>query len=285
MCNNKILLFLFFSIISFSACEVINPAEPVPAYLKIDSLHLQTDYNTQGSATSSFTDVWVVVNNTYLGTYEYPGTYPVIGDGAAKISLRAGIVVNGVNSNRAPYLKVLPYDTTVQLGSNQTINLQARFNYLPGTIFAQLEDFDDASISLVSNGGSSAQLNITSSGDPDAFENNSGSVLLDENHSYFEVASSDTFQLLHTVPVFIELNYKCESEFSIGLYVNTAAGVVDYPLVGVRASSVWKKIYVNATELNGVVPEGLAYKVYLRAQKPGNFNSSRIFFDNLKVLY
>lgn len=270
----------------FVSCDVINPAEPVPGYVHLDSVHFTTDYPTQGSASSGITDAWVLIDNQYYGTFEMPVTFPVLGEGTHKISIRGGIKVNGMVDNRAAYPKLTTYDTELSVKAGETSVISPTVGYSPAAIFPQIEDFDDGSMSLVNTANSTASLNITTAGDPNAFENNSGVVLLDDNHKIYETASSDTFTLPYNIPVFVELNYKNENEFTVGLYITTSGGnVFQYPLLTLRPTSYWKKVYVNVTELGGTLPSAIAYKLYIHADKATALSTASLYFDNLKVVY
>src|ERR1051325_6642847 len=86
-----------------AACNIINPAETVPSYLKVDSIALHADPNTEGSSTSKFTDVWVTVDGLVQGAYEMPAKFPLLFSGKHRIQLRAGVLLNGISGTRAPY--------------------------------------------------------------------------------------------------------------------------------------------------------------------------------------
>ncbi|MBL0256146.1 MAG: hypothetical protein IPQ03_00975 [Bacteroidetes bacterium] len=266
------------------SCNVINPGEPVPAYFHLDSMNLNTDYLTQGSSSSKIVDVWVSIDNKYLGTYGLPVTFPALAEGNYKISFRAGVQVNGMTDNRAAYPPFATFDTTLNTIPGSTLVLNPTVSYKSGTVFKQIEDFDDGSLSLVSTSSNLAILNITPTSDPNAFETNSGFVVLDDNHAVFEVASADTFSLPISVPVYLELNYKADCEFTVGVFIS-GASVLQSPLLNIRPSSTWKKIYVNISELGGVTSGNVFYKIYLKSTKSSSVSTATLYFDNLKVLY
>jgi len=268
-----------------SSCDIINPAEPVPAYIHMDSIGLVTDLVTEGTRLSNFSDAWISVNGNYLGTFELPFTVPVIGEGPHKISVRAGVQENGISGVRKAYMKTSTFDTTIHLQANQTNQITAQVRYLNGTIFSQLEDFDDGSLSLTGTSANSATLSITPSSDPAALEGNSAYVLLDSNHPVFEYASSAPFTLPISVPVYVELNYKCSGEITVGLFITNSSGILQNPLVNIRPSTEWKKIYINLSEAGGIFASAINYKLYLKSVLPAGQSSAEIYLDNLKVLY
>lgn len=283
----RLILFILSGVSWLSvSCNFINPDEPVPAYLRIDSVSLQTDYNTQGSSSAHITDAWVFVDNKFLGAFPLTAVFPVLGEGKHTISVRAGIIVNGMSSNRAAYPKYTSFETQWVMKPDSTTTLEPVVTYNPGTVFPLLEDFDDASLALENTSTGTASLNLTVPNDPESFENYSGVAILDDNHPVFEVASSDTFALPVSVPVFAELNYKNECEITVGLFISVAGGgVVKMPLLNLRTSSVWKKIYINLSDLGGVTANAVAYKIYLHAEKPAGIASTTVYLDNFKVVY
>ena len=264
---------------------MINPAEPIPTYIQLDSTSLNASYVDEGTSLSSFADGWIYVDGNYLGTYEYPFTIPVIGDGEHKISVRAGILKNGISGSRAAYPKTSTFDTIFSLQPNQTNIIRPTVKYLDGIVFAQMEDFDDGSLSLVPTSVNTASLTITSANDPNALEGNSGHITMDSSHPEFEYASSSAFYLPITTESYVELNYKCTQEFSLGVFVTTTAGVVQTSVLNLRPTSEWKKVYVNLNEGEAIFNNALVYKIYLKSSLASGSVTADIYLDNLKVLY
>ena len=285
--NNFIyLLFIYFFIMIFNcSCTIFEPASPLASYIHIDSISVQTDYPTQGSNSNKITDVWVLYDNKYLGTFPLPADIPLIGEGLHNLILKAGIIENGISGSRAAYPKYTSFNTTLNLSSTEKTFLSPAVTYGSGNIFAQIEDFDDASLSLVTTSGEYAPLVILPQADSNSFENNSGRVTLDESHTVFEVASATAFTLPLSTPTYLELNYKGDEDFTIGVYIASSTGITKSNLLTVRASSVWKKIYVGLSDLGGVVSDGLNYKIYLHSEKNPLSTTTNLYFDNLKVVF
>ena len=273
-------------IFSMTGCSLFEPASPSASYIQVDSIQLYTDYSTQGSNSASISDAWVILDNGYLGTFPLPSKIPIIGEGLKHIVIRAGIIENGIAGTRSAYPKYASLDTTVSLKSGQTVKIEPRISYGTAVTFAQLEDFDDASLSLSSTSTSFAPLMITTTGDPEAFEGNSGEAILDSAHTVFEVASAAAFPLASVTTSYVELNYKCENDFSIGVIINyTNGGVEQTTLLSLHATTIWKKVYVSLNNLGGIVSGASNYKIFLRSDKNPAVATSKLYFDNLKVLY
>ncbi len=58
----RIIPVFFLALACMTSCEVINPAEPVPSYIHLDSVSLKTTYITEGSALSNVSDAWIYVD-------------------------------------------------------------------------------------------------------------------------------------------------------------------------------------------------------------------------------
>ncbi|HZF99546.1 MAG TPA: hypothetical protein VEY71_01015, partial [Chitinophagales bacterium] len=94
-----------------SGCDLINPAEPVPAYIDLRDPELvipASQAGTQGSASEKISNTWLFLNNRPLGVFNRTGHIPVIGDGENMITAVAGIMENGVAAVRVIY----PFYTT-----------------------------------------------------------------------------------------------------------------------------------------------------------------------------
>jgi len=218
---------MVFILICFGSCEIINPAEPVPSYLHFDNIVLQTDSATQGSASNKISDVWLYVDNEPLGAYELPVTIPVLKEGSHEIKVRAGVIVNGIAATRVYYPFYNFYITNVNLTSGVITNVSPVVNYYSGTFFSI------TSFQIINNTVNS-------------FEGPTAAAYLDASHYLFECASDTTLSLpTNTAPVYMELNYKTNTEFSVGVFAVTAQQVYNISVVTIRANSEWKKKFRN----------------------------------------
>jgi hypothetical protein len=277
---------LFLLMIAFYSCSVFEPSSPEAGYLTLDSFRVSTDYATQGSASNSITDVWVIVDNAYLGTFPLPAKVPIPGPGAKKITLRAGIYENGIAAIRSAYPKYSSFDTKLVLEAGKENKVLPQITYLAANTFLQIENFDDASLTLTNTSASNSNLQVTSIGDPAAYEGNSGYALLDANHAIFEVASSSLLQFSQAVPTYIELDYKSENDFNVGVFIHHSSGQVEQrTLLTLRAATFWKKAYISVADLGGMETNAAGYKVFIRCDKSSSLPTAKLYVDNLKVVY
>jgi hypothetical protein len=266
--------------IVFASCRVINPEEEIPAYIQVDSIGVYTTPVSQGTASSNLSDVWVSVDGIFLSGYQLGTKIPVLYNGAHSITLRAGILLNGIEGSRAPYAVFQSFDTLMNLQPGVVHNLVPRVTYLSFTQFPLIEDFDhDIHFSTPVT---SAPLML----EPNSFENNGGLVILDGQYPSFECMTVDSFDLPGgTVPTFVEINYKCNTEFSVGVKANTNLGPLDYLLLHVRETDTWKKIYVNLTSIASQAQHATDWKIYMKASLEDGHATDTLRFDNIKLVY
>ena len=111
------LLFLFFAI-ALTSCNIINPAEPVPSYLKVDSFSLAAS-TTLGSTSNKIADVYVYVDTKFQGAYPIGSTFPILESGSHEMLFYPGIALNGIANTREPYPFYEPLKKTVDLKSGE----------------------------------------------------------------------------------------------------------------------------------------------------------------------
>ncbi len=278
--GNLLLLTATFSLTLIS-CNIINPAEPVPAYVHVGSIALSTT-SAQGSNSNKIVDSWVYVDGNIVGIYEMPATLPVLSAGSHNLTIRPGILINGIAATRTAYPFYTGYDTTVNFESAKTISVSPKVTYTSSTRFLQNEDFDQAGLSLKKFSGSDTML-VVDTLTANRFEGNCGAVFLDAAHDFFMCSSIDSFPLPLGTPAYIELNYMGDNEFTAGLITYTASAAFATDIVTFKATGTWRKEYINLTPFI-TSASAFAYKIYLKATKSSTLTNASIYFDNIKVV-
>lgn len=274
------------TVLLVSGCKKDKLEASIPGYVFIDSIQLQTDEINQGSGRSAFTDAWVFVDNEPLGVFPLPATVPVINPGTRKISVRAGITENGIDALRSAYPKLVPFDTTFELKMNASSVIRPRVRYLNSTRFVQLENFDGGSVSLENILTNGAPIRISSAAETNLLDGAAGVINLDGSQSAFQIATNDTFMLPTAVASYIEMNYRCDIEFTVSVLVNSPGGSVTVnSLVTLRPTATWKKVYINISDLGGIQTNATGYKLLLVGIKPSTLSQASVYLDNIKVLY
>ena len=124
---------------AFSACELINPDEQTPSFLKIDSISLATTAS-EGPADHNIVDAWVFNNEQLVGIFELPAIVPILSEGEANIRIRGGIKLNGQVGTRIPYLYTQDYTGTLELFPDSQVRLNPTISFHDDINFPWIED-------------------------------------------------------------------------------------------------------------------------------------------------
>lgn len=262
------------------ACNIINPAEPVPAYIKIHDPKVIT-LAAQGSASENISNYWLFVNNQAEGVYNRTGNYPLIAEGTTKLAFLAGIKDNGVSNLRVVYPFYTADTITTTLNPNGTIDIYPTFRYISGTQFKVLEDFELGSVLISSNASNPL---VRSSLPEDVFEGSfSAKIKLDSITPGIELLSIDPFTLpLLGFDIYIELNYKSDVPFVVGLQsMSTSQKFYQWTIT---PKSEWNKIYLNAKSLVNTT-NNTSWKLLIYSAPDTLTGTKYIYLDNVKVLH
>ena len=267
----------------FVACKKDEVA--IPTYFQINEIGFNDNINGETS-TSKISDVWFYVNDQKQGIYEMPCTFPVIGDGTNNIKIFSGIKVNGISASRDIYPFYESYDTTLNFISDSILSLVPTTKYKQNLNFYS-EDFDglgnNFDISINSD------TNFISPFPTDSVYgkiSNVGKVILQNPFLNFEATTFeiDDFPSAGS-PVYIELDYKNNSTFIIGAYVNFSQSVIKKSIIAINPSEDWNKIYVNLTPTINESIGAQSLKVFISMLRPESMNSAELSIDNFKIIY
>jgi hypothetical protein len=280
-------------LIIVSACQKTSELD-IPSFIHIDKVRLTVNAG-QGTASSKIVDAWVYTNNDLEGAFELPATFPVLKAGDMEVKILPGIKLNGMAETRAAYPFFNPITVPVSLSHEKTADILSRATtYDSRTVFAWLEDFEDPNVSIDTT--SRSEIKLYRSGDDSLNyyfpgEGNSfvGKATIQKDSVLFECASHDDFVFPEYFSdlessVFLELNYKTNCPFTVGLIVY-GSQTTHKPVAVINPSGVWNKIYINFTPTVLLNTAGIKYRVYINAQKEVGGPTAEIYFDNIKLLH
>jgi hypothetical protein len=272
------------SVLLLSGCD---PEEQIPSYLSVNSMHVNADYPTQGTSSSNIKDVWVYVDNELLGIYELPARFPVLKEGIHNVLIGAGIYENGISATRTRYPLYRSFSADVDFKPGATVSLPADIEVAYFDInYTWYEDFEGSIFSFDSAAGSKAGFIAANNDDP--FEGNfSGKFVLTEANNYFLGECLDSTKDINSFnTAWIELNYKAEQPFEVGLKVKQPDNSIDteYALT-VNRSAAWNKIYINVSDIAGRNSSAKFFKVYITASLESGRSQSVFYIDNLKLIH
>jgi len=261
-------------IVVISSCQK-EDAIGIPTYIKIDDIVLIED-----DTNSNITDAWVYVNDQLQGVYELPATFPVLAEGIQKLRVKAGIKVNGIASSRLAYPFYNSYYEDITFSQNETKTIAPVVSYLDSINFF-LEDFEGSGVNIEISAISDTILLTSSDGD-----NNFGIGVLSDSLFTFEIATDELIDLPQSgAPVFLELDYKSNTQFLVGVYVNYPQSVIQKDLLWINPKQDWNKIYINLTS---TISEGInasSFKVFIGMKRDFLLEKNELYFDNIKVVY
>ena len=264
----------FLIVLVLSSCQKENTVD-IPTFLKIDNIALD-----EGNTTSNITDAWVYINDQLQGVYELPAKFPVLEEDIQTVRIKAGIKINGIASSRIAYPFYTSYFEDITFTPNETKTITPIVSYLDSINFFQ-EDFEGTGVNLETSAISDTTLLKLVDRD-----NHYGAGILSDSLFIFEISTDELKDLPQAgSPVFLELDYKSNTQFLVGVYVNYPQSVIQKDLLWINPKQEWNKIYVNLTT---TISEGInasSFKVFIGMKRDFELEKNELYFDNLKVVY
>ena len=278
-----VLTILTISIAFWVSCKKND--DLIPSYIHIPSINLSTVYEFDGSSSNKITDAWVYIDDNLLGAFELPATIPILSSGSHKIMIKAGIKINGISMSRTYYPFYQPWEGQVDLKKEEVDTIVPTVYYYPGKVNWN-EDFEEAGVTIQKYGPSDTLIVKTSEAGK-VFEGSaSGIVTLSSGKPLLMNVSSDIFNLpQNTTGIFLEMNYKCNVEFVVGLCAILGSETSPIQTLILNPSGDWNKIYVNLTYTANSVANTSDFRVYFYAALPEGSENGEILLDNLKLVY
>jgi hypothetical protein len=282
-----ILAFTFFLLLLLAqtSCEKFSGDQTVPAYLKIDSIRLTTDYSTQGTAIHNITDVWVNIDGQLIGTFQLPATFTILQQGSHTLVVLPGVKQDGIASTRISYPFYQEIIKTINLVPDKKLDLGTlSTTYNTKTKFMWKEDFDDVAITLDTTEAATTKIKLTPSDSPLTLEGlHSAIVELDTVGATFACVSHSTFTIPNSA-VFLEMNFNINASLIVGVYITTFGLIDEVPIMILNPTNdKWKKIYIDLTTTLNAYTGATTFRVYYYL-KNNTGDHYRILLDNIKLL-
>ncbi|MCX7728314.1 MAG: hypothetical protein N2203_02475 [Bacteroidia bacterium] len=270
-------------------CSKSKLQAPPPFYLNISSVQVYT-LSGQGTSNHEITETWVYENGQFKGVYPIGRNIPITSQ-PAKIKLFAGIRKDGLSAVRLiyPFYAPIEIDTTASI--NQVLYRPLAFQYKSGINFKWVEDFESfggtGGITIIKGTGSDTNVVILDksiNSQADVFEGNKCMMIsVDNSHSYAYLISANTYTLSYDAS-WLEINYKCNQTFEIGLY----SGILTKSVINmISTSGQWKKLYLDVTPYLsslGGTPTNNSIGVYFKVLKASDVAQGTILIDNIKLI-
>ncbi len=281
MPDRLITAFLIFS--SLLLTLSCNKEEPIPAWVIVPAYQVTTTPD-QGTSAQKITEVYAYTTSNFLGVFPIPAKIPILETGSVQLELFPGIRANGIKSTPDIYGFFTRTKHTLDLQPGKIDTVIPVYTYDPTVNIRMVENFD-SSIKWFTTQILGNPLEIT----PDVeFEGRAGTFTVDEAEPIFEVATPAFTDIpLNNTPIYLEMHYKTEIPFLIGLEGSspTIPKAKQY-IAGVNAKAEWNKIYFSLTDAFNL-SDLESYKVIIRADLPinGSVDSARVWIDNIKLIH
>jgi hypothetical protein len=261
--------------------------QEVPAYLFIDSIYLSTSYSTQGSSSAYIPDAWIYVDDNLIGAFQLPSRFPVLKKGVYVVKIKPGIKKNGIASTRTdyPFFNPVELDLNLQEGITDSLGV-LKTTYTDASIFfLPYEDFEGLAMVLDTTPRSDVPIELTEDGSPLTFEGrHSGLVRLDSTNVFFECVNNKDFDIPFA-PVYLEMNFNTNNEFTVGLYLYGPTIIYEHPvLIMNETNGIWKKIYIDLTNGLNAYTNVQKFRIFIVAYNLTGTNEAQILFDNIKLI-
>lgn len=286
--KRSLIYLLLLSLVFTYGCEIINPAEDIPASIHINVPQVEMEPG-QGSARHKITEVWTIAGPDLLGAFGTPTDVHFIPKGTTtRMEFRPGIRNNGILDAAIVYPMMTEYVIELETTPGSLSVVTPVFRYKPEAVFSLVTDFETVN-DFIDNRDTIPASNLVRT-DVEPFEGNfSGEIILTSDANFIEVANAIS---LADLPIdgtetYLEFHYKSEVNLDIGLLGSTLTGQnfsnFFYTLL---PSDDWNKIYIELTDVleNSGFP---SYKILFRSRYPSNgtATSYKILLDNIKVVH
>ncbi len=272
-------------LLAFSACNIINPEEPVPQYIHIDSFQvISYDDSYHGSVSKNITEAWVYVNNFNVGNFQLPADIPIVieGEDSARLSIAAGIKVDGRSLSRRRYPFYTRYNQFLaKEAGKQTII--PTIEYRADQNFKLIENFENGN-SFTPYTSPDTGLDRTSLPQYVRDGGHGGLIFLDGVKRNARVSTIQDFSFLPNKESFLELDYKCDIPFTVEVQLVTPGNtVIVTDLLSINIREEWNKIYINLTEIGKNYANSKVNFILKAGLTPGQ-TSGFVAVDNFKII-
>lgn len=269
------------SLLFLSSCDLINPEEKTPSFLRIEDVKLTTNAYLQGPNNDMITDAWVTVNGDFIGLFEMPFEIPVLQSGDVSIYVKPGIKNNGIAASRIYYPFYTIYHVDTVLEEMQTLVLTPTVKYYDEAVFSWIETFEDPGITIDTTSISNINLKIISD-----HGSRVGYIELNDSADFYDAETINSYEFPSDLyATFIEMDYQCNQAFEVGIYITVSSSIIIQPLIYLYPSEEWNKIYIDATYYAQTTTDAEDFKIYFSASKDTSIEQGYVKLDNIKLVH
>ncbi len=293
------LVAVFLSAFFFAGCDDFEGDQHIPSYLRVDGFTLVENPNINISQDSGFLssdirDVWVYVDNEFIGAFPLPCSVPILKKGQHRVDIRPGVLYNGMHDTREAYPFYTTAVKTIDLVEGEEVAFgDAKIMYndtyaqFPGLYELFEGPYNNFMLPDTVN-GQFVRMNVISNNDSVRYGNSCGAIYFDQEgrNKYISIDSVYCTNKNGTV---LELDYHSNIPFEVGIYGRSSSQSAPRYVSAMRVTPSnekgWQKMYIllNPVWKNLGYPE--YYKFYFEAFNPDGKTNTFIHLDNIKIVH
>ncbi|MCB9230248.1 MAG: hypothetical protein H6581_01175 [Bacteroidia bacterium] len=279
-------LILLSLILLLTSCEIINPKEDLPGYIRVQNPQVLVDSTAGFYSSLGIKDVWAYQEGNLLGAFSIPGTFPYLNVEKGNFTLDGGVYESGLSSFRLPYPFWNHVNFTVTQNALDTIVVEPVFTYLNQDYLTvafeeNFEDFTTQFNPILTL--DTANFFRTSS---KAFQGNySGVAHFAPGADKMEIVSDQLPYIHRNVDAWCEVTYNTDVPFAVGIYwldgaPSTASEVTFSPTNG-----EWKTVYVHMTTLIRNTPDNASTQKGIWIKALPESATGSLYLDNIRLIH
>lgn len=266
-----------------AGCEWRSAAPPHMVHVPEISLATSA---MEGTASARIEEVWVYTETDVYGAFPLPADIPwPVENGPATLRFLPGIRANAVSATRQPYpfYETLEWTIVPEPAGRDTVTWTTAYNSFAAV--SVVEDFELAN-RFAESVTSTAEVVRTT--DPAwVFEGDaSGFVRLTPSEALLVAATNEQqLNLNPDGPVWLEMNFRCNQVFAVGLEAHNLVEVTRTPILVLNPTDgEWKKIYLDLGPVVRSATTAAWFELALDANYDGSVDTAQIAIDNLKIV-
>lgn len=265
----------------FASCNIINPKESIPTYIRVDSFQFTPSLTPGGTNSHKITSVYVYFKNEIQGTWDLPALIPINAEDAGTLLLQPAIDYDAIHGQLTAYPFFSADTMTLTPAPGNTMSFIPQTSYVAGINVKWSDDFEGTNHFVKLQGDT---MIVHDSAPSDQFEGSTvGLISLDSGWTSQSIATGG-FNIDYTREIYLELNYRNTAPFQVGLQATLSTGDIytEY-LIGLKARTDWNKVYIDLRPFAARV-QGTNYKIVIQAAPDARQNGGNVLIDNLRVL-
>lgn len=284
------IVILLLSIVVLNGCVKNNP---IPVFLEIDEWKLEANpllNGKEGELFHNFKHAAVYVGDEILGYFELPCKIPVLKFDKQRITVSPAIEDGGRGKVKIVYPFTEYFYEDADLVSGETYHISPVTRYNAAVDFDFVEDFESASLKFVTDPSSTASIFQTPHNEPGK-SGYKGLINLSETDTlWLGNSTADMVLPKGGEPVYLEVDYRSTAHISAGmLSINSLNQNTIHPNIRMNkqnpGETVWKKIYIDFTEIVSYSEDSQYFEIYLRTVLPPELTTATVEIDNIKVIH